>query len=39
MKWTGHVARVVNRVGAHGRNLRERLHSEDLGVDGRITLK
>jgi len=38
MRWTGHVARMMERIGSCG-NLRERDHLEDSDVDGRIILR
>jgi hypothetical protein len=42
MRWAGHVARMGDRRGAHRvcwRNLRERDHLEDLGVDRRMRVQ
>jgi len=42
MRWVGHVARVGESRGAYRvlvRNLMERDHLEDSGVDGRVILK
>jgi hypothetical protein len=36
--WAKHVARMREKRGLGGENLRERYHLEDLGVDGRIIL-
>jgi hypothetical protein len=41
MRWAGHVARLGKRRGVYRvlmGNLRERVHLEDPGVDGRIIL-
>jgi len=41
MRWVGHVARMGRGAvytGLWWGNLKERDHSEDLGLDGRITL-
>jgi len=42
MRWTGYIARMSERRGVYRvlvRNLRERDHLEDQGVDGRIILR
>ena len=39
MRWTGHVASIGNRRGACRGDLRERVHLEDLSVDGRIAFR
>jgi hypothetical protein len=42
MRWAGHVAHIVERRGVYRfwyRNLRERDHLGDPGVDGRIILR
>jgi len=42
MRWAGHVARMGDRRGIFKvlvRNLRERGHFGDAGLDGRIILK
>jgi len=42
MRWTGHVARMVEKSCAYRvwwGNLRERDHLEDLSVEGKLILK
>jgi hypothetical protein len=42
MRWAGHVARITTRKCAYGvlwRNVKERAHLEDLGIDKRVILK
>jgi len=42
MRWAGHVARMVERRGVYRfwyRNLRERDHLGDPGIDGKIILR
>jgi hypothetical protein len=40
MRWSGHVAHMGEvHTGFSCRNLGERDHLEDLGIDGRIILK
>jgi len=42
MRWAGHVVRMGEeggRIGSWCRNLREREHWRDLGVDARIILR
>jgi hypothetical protein len=36
IRWEGHAARTGEREGG---TYRERIHLEDLGIDGRIILK
>jgi hypothetical protein len=42
MRWTGHIARMVERRGVYRdwwEDLMERVHLEDPGLDGRIMLR
>jgi len=42
MRWTGHVAGMGDRRGAYRvwwRDLRERNHLEDLGINEKVILK